>query len=82
MFGKTILLAALACACGAAHAQTTDDFNRDDGPGLGHVVARSSLGLSITRALVASFGGSLDLRPRRTRGVVATIEVPYQLAAK
>ena len=34
---------------------------RDDGPGLGQVAARSSLGLSITRALVASFDGSLDL---------------------
>ena len=48
---------------------------RDDGPGLGHVAARSSLGLSITRALVAAFGGSLDLRPRDGRGVVATIRL-------
>jgi signal transduction histidine kinase len=46
---------------------------RDDGPGLGQVVARSSLGLSITRALVASFDGSLDVRPRGGGGVVATI---------
>jgi len=46
---------------------------RDDGPGLGNVAARSSLGLSIARALVASFGGSLDLRPRSEGGVVATI---------
>jgi signal transduction histidine kinase len=45
----------------------------DDGPGLGQVPARSSLGLSITRALVASFGGSLELRPAAVRGVVATI---------
>jgi hypothetical protein len=35
MFRKTILAAALACICGAAHAQTNDDFNRDDAPGLG-----------------------------------------------
>ena len=49
---------------------------RDDGPGLGHVAARSSLGLSITRALVASFGGSMELRPRTAGGVVATIAVP------
>jgi len=35
MFRKTIFAAALACACGTAQAQTTDDFNRDDGPGLG-----------------------------------------------
>ena len=45
----------------------------DDGPGLGQVPARSSLGLSITRALVASFGGSLELRPAAVRGVIATI---------
>ena len=49
---------------------------RDDGPGLGHVAARSSLGLSISRALVASFGGSLELRPRAAGGVIATIAVP------
>ncbi len=49
---------------------------RDDGPGFGHVAARSSLGLPLTRALVGSFGGSLELRPRVSGGVIATIAVP------
>lgn len=35
MFRKTMFAAALLCACGTAGAQTTDDFNRDDAPGLG-----------------------------------------------
>lgn len=45
----------------------------DDGPGLGQVTARSSLGLSISRALVASCGGTLALRPGSDGGAVATI---------
>jgi signal transduction histidine kinase len=45
----------------------------DDGPGLGQVPARSSLGLSISRALVASCGGTLALRPGSDGGAVATI---------
>jgi hypothetical protein len=35
MFKQTLLIAALACTCGVAQAQTTDDFNRDDAPDLG-----------------------------------------------
>lgn len=48
----------------------------DDGPGLGRMQSRSSLGLVITRALVAACGGRFDLSPGCERGVVATITVP------
>jgi len=48
----------------------------DDGPGLGHVVGRTSLGLTITRALVAACGGRFELLPGRDRGVVACITLP------
>jgi K+-sensing histidine kinase KdpD len=45
----------------------------DDGPGLGHVPPQNSLGLTITRALVAACEGRFDLRPGRVQGVVAEI---------
>ena len=48
----------------------------DDGPGLGHVAARTSLGLTITRALVASCGGRFELSSGETGGAVARISLP------
>lgn len=48
---------------------------KDDGPGLGKVPARTSLGLTTTRALVASCEGSFRLRPGPSRGVVADISL-------
>jgi signal transduction histidine kinase len=48
----------------------------DDGPGLGLVPTNNSLGLTITRALVASCGGRFELRPGAGRGVVAEIMLP------
>jgi len=48
----------------------------DDGPGLGHVASRTSLGLTITRALVASCGGRFELVPGESRGAVARITLP------
>lgn len=47
----------------------------DDGPGLGHVSAEHSLGLPITRALVAACAGSFALSAGRPRGMVATIRL-------
>lgn len=46
---------------------------RDDGPGLGRVPARSSLGLSITRALVAACNGTFDLGAAPDGGTIARI---------
>jgi signal transduction histidine kinase len=48
----------------------------DDGPGLGHVPAHTSLGLPITRALVCACGGEFDLKPGTGGGVVARIVLP------
>jgi len=48
----------------------------DDGPGLGHVPIQNSLGLTITRALVAACGGGFELNPGATGGVVARIALP------
>lgn len=48
----------------------------DDGPGLGQVLINNSLGLTITRALVSSCGGSFDLSSGGTIGVVAQIVLP------
>ena len=48
----------------------------DDGPGLGHVPANNSLGLTIARALVCACGGGFELKPGRTGGVVARIVLP------
>lgn len=48
----------------------------DDGPGMGHVPINNSLGLTITRALVSSCGGSFTLGAGCTGGVVARIALP------
>lgn len=45
----------------------------DSGPGLGGVPAQTSLGLAITRALVATCGGTLTLRNRPSGGAVARV---------
>lgn len=47
----------------------------DDGPGLGQVTSRTSLGLGITRALVASCRGGFDLRSGTSGGAVATVRL-------
>ena len=48
----------------------------DDGPGLGKVPRNNSLGLTITRALVAACGGAFELRPGTESGMVARIALP------
>jgi len=48
----------------------------DDGPGLGRVAPQNSMGLTITRALLASCGGTFTLRQGSVRGAVAHITVP------
>ena len=48
----------------------------DDGPGLGKVPSNNSLGLTITRALVAACGGAFELRPGTQGGMVARIALP------
>ena len=48
----------------------------DDGPGLGHVPANNSLGLTITRALVSACGGAFELKPGSPGGMVAQIVLP------
>lgn len=48
----------------------------DDGPGLGQVRAQHSMGLTITRALLASYGGSVALLPGTQRGAVAVLSLP------
>lgn len=48
----------------------------DDGPGLGHVESRTSLGLTITRALVAACDGDFGLSSGRVHGAVARIALP------
>lgn len=45
----------------------------DSGPGLGGVPAQTSLGLAITRALVATCGGSFTLRNQPSGGAVARV---------
>lgn len=55
----------------------------DDGPGIGHVESHNSLGLPITRALVAACDGSFRLTARQAGGAVATIRlVPVAGGAK
>ena len=48
----------------------------DDGPGLGFVLTENSLGLTITRALVAACGGGFELKAATPGGVVARIVIP------
>jgi CheY-like chemotaxis protein len=48
----------------------------DDGPGLGNVPTNNSLGLTITRALVSACGGTFELKPGATGGMVAQIVLP------
>ena len=50
----------------------------DDGPGLGKVAAHTSMGLTITAALVSSSGGQFTLTPRSGApdGAVARIVLP------
>ncbi len=48
----------------------------DDGPGLGKVPRNNSLGLTITRALVAACGGAFELRPGTESGMAARIALP------
>ena len=45
----------------------------DDGPGLGHVVHRTSIGLATTRAMVAACQGAFLLGPRPDGGASADI---------
>ena len=45
----------------------------DDGPGLGRVASRTSLGLTTTRAMVAACRGSFELVPGEDGGAVADI---------
>ena len=45
----------------------------DNGPGLGHVAGRTSLGLTTTRAMVAACHGSFHLRAGSAGGAVADI---------
>jgi len=48
----------------------------DDGPGLAKVSTNNSLGLTITRALVAACGGAFELRPGTENGMAARIALP------
>lgn len=48
----------------------------DNGPGLGHVPTQNSLGLTITRALVAACGGGFELSSGTSGGAVARIGLP------
>jgi signal transduction histidine kinase len=47
----------------------------DDGPGLGRVAARTSLGLTTVRAMVAACHGSFELMSRASGGAVADIRL-------
>lgn len=55
----------------------------DDGPGLGRIASRTSLGLTTTRAMVAACDGAFRLYPGSSTGAVAEIRLqraPSQLA--
>ena len=54
--------------CGAVHLTVTDN-----GPGLGRVASRTSLGLTTTRAMVAACSGSFELHAGPDGGAVADI---------
>jgi signal transduction histidine kinase len=45
----------------------------DDGPGLGRIASRTSLGLTTTRAMVAACSGAFELHAGADRGAVAEI---------
>jgi signal transduction histidine kinase len=47
----------------------------DDGPGLGKIASRTSLGLTTTRAMVASCGGSFEIHGGARGGVEADIRL-------
>jgi signal transduction histidine kinase len=47
----------------------------DDGPGLGKIASRTSLGLTTTRAMVAACNGTFDLHGGPDGGVVADIRL-------
>lgn len=49
----------------------------DDGPGLGHVAARTSLGLTTTRAMIAACNGSFRLHSAPGGGAVAAISLAH-----
>jgi signal transduction histidine kinase len=53
----------------------------DDGPGLGNVPSRNSLGLTITRALVGACGGGFELSSGTDGGAIAEIVLPRQRSA-
>jgi K+-sensing histidine kinase KdpD len=61
-----------ACDCGIAVHLTV----LDDGPGLGHVAERTSLGLITTRAMVAACEGAFRLAAGRDGGAEADISLP------
>lgn len=52
----------------------------DDGPGPGKIVSQTSLGLTTTRAMIASCRGSFALRPAPRGGAVAEIRLTAQPA--
>jgi len=54
--------------CGGVHLTVSDN-----GPGLGRVAARTSLGLTTTRAMVAACNGSFELYAGHDGGAVADI---------
>ena len=55
---------------GSVHVTVTDD-----GPGLGKIASRTSLGLTTTRAMIAACNGSFRLRSGVRRGAVADISL-------
>lgn len=54
----------------------------DDGPGLGRIESRTSLGLTTTRALVAACQGSFGLEAGPLRGTVAEIRLAGSIRAQ
>lgn len=52
----------------------------DDGPGPGKIASQTSLGLTTTRAMIASCRGSFTLRPGHSGGAVAEIRLTDQPA--
>jgi K+-sensing histidine kinase KdpD len=60
--------------CGTALHLTV----RDDGPGLGRIGHRTSLGLTTVRAMVAACNGTFHLSPGDGGGAVAEIALPVR----